>query len=222
MLRISKHAAYRNRSRKFATEETKKKTATKKYVAKQLNTIIESKFFDSQLSAVSTVSWSGEVVDFCTIAQQTTTAPDTARIGDNVFPTSIDIRMVLSYNSTSVYNVMRFILFRWNQMDSTHGVAPTAGAVLQYTGDVDAVSSPIINDSRGLSTILYDKTFRMDNGSQQQVVVKIHKKLAKKKILFYASTTEGQNKIYGLFISNRSADLPQVQGGWARIRYMDA
>jgi len=130
--------------------------------------------------------------------------------------------MWFTYNASSIYNLVRVVLFRWNQMDSTHGVAPTAGAIFQYTGDVDSVCSPLINDSRKLSTILMDKTVRLDNASQQGAFIHFSKKLAKKKILYFAGTTEGQFKYYLAFISNRTADLPQLISGWSRIKFYDA
>jgi len=193
-----------------------------KVVRRKINQVLEHKFIDTALSVASTVSYSGEVLDLTAIAQTTTQATDTSRIGDNVTPTSIDIRMWVSYNSTSIYNVFRVILFRWNTMDSTHGISPTAGSVLQYTGDVDSVNSPLINDSRGLSTVIWDKTIRMDNASQQGCMLRFRKKLARKKINFYATTTEGQFKYYLCLISNRAADFPTLTSGWSRIRFFDA
>lgn len=182
----------------------------------------ELKFFDVALGA-TTISSTGGIVDVSLIPQSgTTQQTDTTRIGDNIMPTSFELRAYFSYNATSIFNVVRVIIFRWNVMDASHGIAPTVGAVLQYTGSVDSVMSPYAHDNRNQYSILYDKIMRLDNASQQgSLAIKI-RKAAKKKMCFFGGTTEGQFKTYLLYISNRSADLPQIASGYFRTNFDDS
>lgn len=229
MVIIKYPAKGRGRRRVINTAKKTKPLAknTKKQVAKiarrVLNTNAEHKFFDTKYLN-STIDFSGGVLSLCEVPQTTTQATDSTRIGDSIMPKSIEMRLNFAYNANTLLNCVRIILFRWKTFDSTHGIAPTTGMILQYTGsDGASVHSPLIHDSRGMSVVIFDHIVTMDPAQAENRSVYRKFLLAKIPIQYFATGLEGMNKYYILLLSDQNAtgtNDPIVRG-YTRLNFTD-
>lgn len=217
----------RRRVKKVAKLAPKTTKAVRRIAGRVMNSLQEHKYLDFKFLA-NTYSWNGSTFSLSDMNQSAGNSTDTTRIGDQITPTSFYVDLDAIWSSASDINCVRFILFRWHSFDAaTHGIVPTPSMILQFTSsDGASVHSPLIHDSRPGYTCLYDKTIYLDGAQAKHKPIKFKLRLAKTKpIQYYAGSTEGRNKIWGMFITDQDpgtpANLPQVRG-YTRLNYVDS
>lgn len=219
------------------TRFTKSKVATKKYVKKQLNALIERKFHLRTFTAEEPSYDNPVMIDISAIVQDTTTSPDTGRNGDRVKVKSIKWLGNILGRSTNTVSIVRFVIFQWFGSDAT---APTATDVIGVNNGAMGANSAVYamynHDKRHLFRVLYDKRYKIGSTTDQEVDyyklfkgqinvgLKAKKRLCRNHINYFAGGTDGQNKFYCLMISNwadASGTEPQVNCRF-KLNFTDA
>lgn len=178
---------------------------------------------------ILTLQWaSPSIFDITQISQSFS---DTSRVGDSFELKSIHFRGMLGlgvspqFEATRLSTVIRMIMFQWKEDNNT---APTQGDILQnVSSNLYSVYSQYKLDKNKKYNILYDEIFKFDRIECVTKVIDIfvNKKFSKKIQYSNASTTNGVNHIYCMFITNddvafNTGEHPFVDY-MTRVRYLD-
>lgn len=178
--------------------ETKMKQIGYSQAAKALNNRAERYYYLNTSYATGTSSSTTPgIVSMTDVSQETSSAGDSVRSGDEIYITSFQFRYYLTVGDS--YNVIRMMFFQWQQDDT-----PTAADILADTSS-NPVLSPYRKDTSGHYKILYDKVHVLDTYNTVQKASGFISKSLKKKIKYDGGTTTGQNKIYFLNVSDSAA-----------------
>lgn len=215
MSKAPKLLAFRGNDVKVKTDKQVRDEALIKRISynqakKMLSNRSEGKFLINNTFAAGTASsTTAGIADVCGVPQGDS---DSARNGDQIMIRSFQFRY--AFIPADSYNICRLIIFQWGQDDS-----PGASDIL---GDTTyGVMSPYRKDTRGHYRILYDKTHLVET-NKGVVGSKFISRGFKKKILFDAATTVGQNKIFFLHVSDSSAVSHPTLRIETQLNYMDA
>lgn len=212
---------YRRRSRK-AVPWYRKKYSVGQIASKALRGVnyirglVNSEMFKYDISSSASPSWGGTVVALTNIAQGDT---DATRTGNSIYVRQLMLRTTVTYNTAAAAPIrVRLLLF----IDSQQiGDFPPAGTdVLEWTGVANAPLSPLNSDTAGrfkilrsrIMTVYADKPIALNNW-----LVKL-----RHHVRYNGSTSSDIQKggIYLLIVSNRNADVPNVES-CIRVSYHD-
>jgi hypothetical protein len=179
---------------------------------KVINGKAETDSFD--VGFASSVNSTGNLTKLSTIPQGTS---DSNRIGDQAEVFQVSIKGCAQNSSADLTNAIRFILFRWEQDDSS--AAPAAVTDILQTA---SPFSPYNRDNLRARKfiVLYDKL--LCTGLQGPSTVKFEKDVKVNfKIKFQGSANTGTSHIYAAQVSDSSA-IPDPGMAWiARVWYHD-
>lgn len=202
------------KSKRQREQESKIKQISYRQAMKALNNNAETKFwlFNDWSGGVSSTTTIG-IGDMSLIPQETSSATDSVRVGDEVRVSSIQFRYYLTCADTT--NVIRLILFQWHQDDT-----PAGSDILGSTSQ--PLTSPYRKDTKGHYTILWDKTHHLTLGNNSVVGGKgFISRGFKRKIRYDAATTTGQGKFFLLNVSDSSAATHPYYYWTFQINYKD-
>lgn len=222
--RVSARVARRYTKRKRLAPKTR--AAVKKVVKKSMMALAEKKYGDTVTStAVDLDSTNGLIVALTQFAQGDT--DNNNRNGDQILPTSMSYQAAFRFNQQATVgtgvNVLRFIIFRWKPFYGD--IAPSLGAVLQYTASKQSPDSPIVHDNRNQLNVLVDRTFTTDGVHNPIVVLKGSLPLKKKVQYKAGSTTNMAGGLFCLMTSDAvalSAIYPSLLHYCFRVNYNDS
>lgn len=142
------------------------------------------------------------------------------RRGNTLFFRSLSIKCTLSMHSSALASQLRIIIFKDK---SGIGTVPTPADVLQITGTVNSVNSPLSADRFNRFSVLYDRKWSLSiNGNRcLPIVVNIRRKF---KVWYTgaSSTDTFTNALYLLTVSNEPTAGTQVSlDGVVRFKYLD-
>lgn len=188
------------------------KRVIRKVVQGQLVKQVETKYSEFTATA-SGFDFSGVIYSLTDIAQGAT---DQTRNGDELLPTSLDIRMQLVAGDAT--QAARFMIVRW--LPYTTG-APSITAILQGTGSALAPYQSFYHDQRDQFEVLMDKFIKLDT-YHPTFNVRKRLKLAKKMVKYTAgSTTNASNKLFVVLISDSGAAPNPSFSGVIRTNFSD-
>lgn len=160
---------------------------------------MESKYWDTATSA--SIDFSGTVYDLSAVTQG---VADTNRIGDQLFPKSLELRMSMVAGDST--NLIRMLIIRYKMDTSITGGPPPTANVLQYTSATHTPLSPVHHDLRKTFDIIHDELFCLvQNASNGQMIVNRVFNLGRVPINFVAGATTGANKIFMVLYSDSGA-----------------
>lgn len=192
-----------------------RKRRYKKFVRKVkhiANTAGEKKYFAVSSGGPQTVDYSGVITSISNVAQGDT---DVARDGDQLYLRSLEIHWEAIV--ADVFNVLRFIVVQWYP-----ATTPVVSDILLTPGTVDSHMSPYNHDTRFQFRILYDKRVTI-NTDKPSALLKVRiRRFARRRIQYLGGTTDGQNKIYVLKISDSGAvPHPTIQN-FSKLNFGDS
>lgn len=196
----------------------KKKPTLAVAIKKQLFRTAEHKYKDTPFDVAPQTN--GTIIDMSVIAGGDT---DDTRDGDQIRVLKWSMNMaVLAGDQT---NLVRVIVFRWNVMSSYK--APLTADILAFAGfpvaGIPTAQYTWDNIRQKQFTILYDKLFATALTAGPAIIAK-QKKVYKLglPINYEATTTNGEGKLYMLFVSDSLGGAnPQCIGDF-RIEYNDS
>jgi len=191
------------------------KPVTKKQVEQMIRGEQEIKFLDV-VNSIS-ISYGGTVVSLSDLGQGST---NITRIGNKITPRSLQWRMTLTCADS--YNIVRFIVFRWNQRFSLD--PPDTSDILQLVNSTNAVNAPYTFDERAAFKIIHDETITMVlSTSRNTFYVQGDLRLKQKEIDYFgSSTTDVMNGYYCMFISDSSVTTHPAANYYFRLQYADS
>jgi len=191
------------------------KPVTKKQVEQMIRGEQELKFIDTVNA--TTISYAGSVIALSDVGQGTS---NITRIGNDITPRKLEWR--ITFACADAYNVLRFIVFRWNQRFSVD--PPDPSDILQVVSSSNAVNAPYTFDERAAFKIIHDETVTMVlSTSRNTIEVKGDIRLKQKNVdNFGTSTTDVMNGYYCLFISDSSAVSHPGINYYFRLVYADS
>lgn len=180
----------------------------------------EHKYHDTNVGLTTPTS-SSIIQVLNSLAQGTT---DSTRIGDSIKMTSLNVNFDAyhNFNSSSPTQNLRIIIFIWKKPST----APTLDDILAPSSAAsDRYLAPKNYDKRFWSKILYDKTFKLNEGGSSSAGYKIHLDFSKYKKYAHvqyaaASSSIDNNGLYMLTISG-DATLAPALNYFARLKYLD-
>lgn len=184
--------------RKSVNNQKVLSTYEKKYLKNMVNqkllSVQEKKSFDFGFSA--SVDSTGAVAKITSIPQGDT---DSSRQGDHIKLLKAELRAAASYADTT--NVVRLIIFKWNQDDSS--AAPVGVTSILQTA---TPFSPYDRDNEraGKFTIVVDHLFGVSNVGQGIATHEWYGKLTGQ-IAYQAASTAGTGNLYYAVISDSNA-----------------
>jgi len=193
----------------------RKLTPLQKKQVKQL--ISKDEELKAKDSAIAAAVDAGGVISKFQVPTQGDGVSD--RNGDAIKLKRLRVRLhLIGADST---NVIRAIIFRWNNNDSTS--VPVIADVLQT---LNAVSQyQYTSDRQNEFHIVADKTFTFSlNGTNAKdwIIAYYGRKLGKKSLIFNASLTTGTDMLYLLLLSDSVASPHPTIGGYCRLEYTDS
>lgn len=203
------------RPRRFRKKSTAIVPRIKKYVKRQINRNIETKYVVNQFNPAY-VDVFGHFYTLNTIQQGLT---DGERIGDSINFKRCFFKYTIVRAATESYNFVRVIIFQYKQNNT---VAPSTTTILN--GSNPTYLSQYNYDNRFNYAILYDKIHSVNNDRPAITVrSRTFNKWAKKKIQFANGTsTQGTNHMYVFVISDSTIPQgPQITGHFV-FQYTDA
>lgn len=212
--------SWNNGKKKFVKKPSKKiEKEIKKVVKAELKQEVEHKYFDT--TNLSVPSWNGTIIDLSAIPIGTSS---TTRIGNKIQPISTRLAMeIIGPNAVgSTYCEFRYIIFRWKP-DSV----PTAANIISVIGSNQTPHAPLVVDQRDQFTVIKDKLFNLsaalsgfttESSFQSHI---INKRVRRPVISFDSAATTGSNKLYLLFISDGTIQIPSIYY-YNRLIYTDA
>lgn len=172
----------------------------------------EKKYFSVSSGGFQTVDWSGTVTSISNIQQGDT---DVTRDGDQAYIRSLELQWEASVGDT--FNVLRFIVFQWFP-----ATTPTVADILLTSGSNDGVLSPYTHDTRFQFKILYDRKMHLNtNTPNMSYRYRIWKDFKYNRIQYLGGTTDGQNKIYVLKISDSGAITHPSVANFTKLNFSD-
>lgn len=200
---------------KMNNKKSGPKAVTKKQVEDMIRGEQEVKFLD--VVNATTVSYSGSVIALTNVPQGTT---NITRIGNEVTPRKLKIRLTAS--CADAYNVVRVLVFRWNQRFSID--PPDPADILELVASTNAVNSALTHDERSAFKILYDRTVVMVlSTSNNTAQIEIDLKLKQKPISYFGTSSSDQlNGYYIMWISDSSAVTHPGMNYYSRFEYTDS
>lgn len=212
--KTSKRVRYKSKS--YSKKSFSKSNKQLKKVIKQVaNQSGEKKYFTVYSGGPQTVDSIGVVTSISNIGQGDT---DVTRDGDQVYLRSIE----LTWNAivADTYNFLRLIIFQWMPAST-----PTVSDILiPATGNPEQnYQMPYNHDGRFNFRILYDRTLQVSQDTYQsrQVTKKYILKGFRHRIQYQAGTTDGNNKIYLLKISDSTAASHPTMMNVTKINFGD-
>ncbi len=189
---------------------TMPKSEVKKLIKQEILGVQEKKSFDTGVG--STFDNTGSITKLTTIPQGDT---DSTRDGDHIKLTKLWMNVAVTYADAS--NVVRVIVFRWNQDDSS--VAPTVNDITQSL----SAYSPIHRDNERAHKfdIIFDKMFGVANVGPGIATVEWRRPL-KSQIAFQATANTGTGHLYVYIISDSSAATHPGVNLISRVYYTDS
>lgn len=144
------------------------------------------------------------------------------RIGDQVSLRKLEFRTLLSANSTDATNVIRCIIFQWNDANNT----PNIGKVLQNQTAGLVLTSQYVRDyiEQKTLSILYDQCFPLSTAGSAQVYESLLiQKFPEPTATFdTGSSSTGTGQLYVVFVSDSGGvPNPTIQFD-SRLYYYDA
>lgn len=210
----------RRRGRGKKMPLTKAQTRAVRAVAKKtVNSAIELKTLDYEyaLSVASTPVFT----DLTQIGQGTS---DSTRIGIDIDVSSIYYNLKFILGDTT--NFLRVVFFQWHD---DRAAAPTYNDIFDYTLSMvpaySELASPyaVRGGSTKSFTIIKDLQINVDAGNPSVVLRGfLTKKFTKKVQYGSASSLQGNNHIYMMYVSDSSAGPNPSMEGWIRLRFRDA
>jgi hypothetical protein len=169
------------------------KSDLKKLIKQEISGVQEKKSFDAGVA--STFDNTGSITKLTTIPQGDT---DSSRDGDHIKLHSIWCNGAVNYSDTT--NVIRLIIFRWNQDDSS--AAPTVNDITQTFSPF----SPIHRDNERAKKfdVVYDHLFGVANVGPGIQVFQWRKRM-QSIVAFQATANTGTGHLYAFVISDSSA-----------------
>lgn len=207
---------------KFQLYPSQKKAVTA-IVKKQINNDVETKFHEERYttnpdnSALS----ANQLFRITNIAQGQT---DSTRIGDEVKPTSIRVRIASQTNlADPELAVLRAVLFQWHP-DSVRD-PPSFDEILMTPSlaTVYAPQSELNHDQRKQFSVLADQMWTINkNGAENAIHLNTLKSRKMRKLQFRNASQDGNEHIYLLIVSDRNilSAEPIVRVS-ARVNYTD-
>lgn len=145
------------------------------------------------------LSWTGSVVDMFVPVQGD---GYNQRDGDEILAKMCDLRWQLTLGTSLVASTARIIIY-WDKMNT----CPNPSSILASVGSADAVISRYNQEYRQNWTLLFDKTYIIDNVNKASYIVKFRKALNKKIVFNTAGTTARKGQLKVLYISNKAAGV---------------
>jgi len=121
------------------------------------------------------------------------------RIGDYVMPAVMELHLHSLYATSDVYNVCRYVLFRWH-MDNAAEAPATTDILMNSMGTTIAPLNHYVFSGRDKFTVLLDVTH--DVNTYNPVTQTFHKIPMRKPIEYTAGTNTGTDHLYLLRISD--------------------
>lgn len=203
----------------------KKNYVTRRQVKGIVNSIVETKYIDTQYNASSIDT----LFPPRSVSEISQNPEADGRVGNQVTYFNLNYKLIFRKASgvtVDDYNTLRIIVFKWNI--DTVNTDPVVGDVLE-TG-IASQNLPFAqymfdNIRSGKVYIYSDRIYKVDLVSNETVIVKRTIRLKKKqKIRFDAdpASTEGYGKLYILTISDSSVAPHPLLTGTVRLLYKDA
>lgn len=162
-------------------------------IDKALKSKAEHKSFDQGFN--STVSSTGTLLKLTPIPQDDS---DSGRDGDQLLINRVQCK--ISFAGADPTQVMRMLIFRWNQDDSS--AAPVVGDILQTTSPY----SPLTRDNeRAKKFSVLDDFFVGTSSTGINVKTKTVDKLFSSAIKFQTASTAGTGHLYAFMVSDSTA-----------------
>jgi len=205
----------RNNSNSKDPKIDKQKSVTKRQVEQMIRGEQEIKFLDVVNS--TTASYGGTVIALSDMGQGTT---NVTRIGNKIMPRKLSFRATL--RAADSYNVVRTIIFRWNQRFSTD--PPDSSDVLELVNSTNAVNSPLTFNLSAEYKVLYDNVeVLVLSTSTNTAYLKVDLTLKQKEISYFgSSSTDVLDGMYVLFISDSSVTTHPSIDYYSRLRFTDS
>jgi len=192
-----------------------KTTKFERKVRKALAKAGEQNFFDVyQTSAV--VDYAGTLACLSAVPQGN---GDSNRTGDMITPKWLELRGSVTGNTTSVFNSVRIIVFRWRPSNAT---PPIVTSILQQASTDTAPFSALQEDNYrgGVFDVLHDRIYAVTTYEFQRafdIRLNLPQTLPPS---FIAAGTNGFNQIYILGISDAPTNKPAWRW-YSRLVYFD-
>lgn len=194
-----------------APKPSSKQLATKSYVKRYIRKGQELKHKDHD--ADTTASTTPTFVSLTAFSAGTS---DNQRVGSAVQPIGLDV--VLQMLESDNTNVFRVILFQWLGDDGDN--PPTQADLLATTGDVISQRQ---YHRRKQYRLISDQVYSSSNtGNSNQIIVRKKYKLQNfKQCRYDGTTTDGNNMIYMMFMSDSAAVTHPTFNYRCRLYYTD-
>lgn len=127
-------------------------------IAKQAVVSVGEKKLWSITAGATMVPASGTILGLSDVTQGTTTSTDVVRIGDQIRPTSLQVRLMLYNTSAASPDSMRVLIVKWHGRFSLNPIS-MAQLFLATPYDTAVYQTDTGPGRQGLYTILYDKLF---------------------------------------------------------------
>lgn len=174
------------------------------------NTAGEKKYFAVSSGGPQTVDDSGVITSISNIQQGDT---DVSRDGDQAYIRSLEVHW--EANAADVFNVLRFMVVQWYP-----ATTPTVSDILLTTG-TDGFMSPYNHDQRFQFRVLYDKRVTVDTDRPSIAFRTRLRRFGRRRIQYLGGTTDGQNKLYVLKISDSSAASHPLIQNFTKLNFSD-
>jgi len=214
----------------------KKGASSKKYIAKVATQVVlrnqEKKYLDTvmQDNFPLGITNNAQFVDLTIIAQSTTTASDTTRVGDKIRLIELmwNIQFEFDPASADLNSAVRMIIFQWKPNNNIYDPSSSILTLLNY----DDYSSPLNHDNGNQFRVLYDKTHVVCKNGQSTVMETkrrsfVNKTKSTKYISqncdYIAGTGKGANHLYLMLISDDpfATSFTGIHG-YARVVWTDS
>jgi hypothetical protein len=182
-------------------------------VNQKIRKYAEHKSFDTGFN--SSVDTTGTLQKLSTIPQGDT---DSTRDGDQAEVISVDvIASFANASSTDLSNLCRFIVFKWQQDDSS--AAPAAVTDILQTA---SVYSPLNRDNeRAKKFVILDDHLFSTSLTGPSVDTHIIKLKNKFKLAFQGSANTGNNMVYAMMVSDSGAIPHPILAYQVRVYFTD-
>lgn len=212
------------KSKKAYPQRGKMNKVQKYEVRKMIDSRLESKAIDtySNIGAQYGLGAGAIMADVTLIASGATS---TTRVGDQIDPISLHLRLYFQQQTTVTDSLTRVIVFQWRP---DNAVAPVIGDILD--GGPGAIVSPFSQlnfDNRHLSRVLWDHQFRMLGSMASDLnthtVNKVIPLRRASKVNYDTGVNTGDHHIYVLIIgTNTSLTTGNLYTFNGRLLFKDA
>lgn len=174
------------------------------------NTAGEKKYFAVSSGGPQTVDSTGTITSISNIPQGDT---DNTRDGDQAYIRSLEL--FWEADAADVFNVLRLLVVQWYP-----ATTPLVTDILLTTG-VDGFMSPYNHDQRFQFRVIYDKRVTISTDRPAANFRVRLRRFGRRRIQYLGGTTDGQNKLYLLKISDSGAVSHPFIQNFTKLNFSD-